>query len=457
MSQPWEQGSAAREHTQEPSSIFTRVDYEGRLKNAGRRAAGTQPQSFQPGQIYGYQPPVQSPPPQPAPIIEEPSYMAPPSAPYQLSPGAPYGMEAYQNGPTPFMPDAQEPEEAEAPLKDAFTPVKKPKPAQNSRVKPKKPPMRLWRVLSLLCAAVIVVICVRAVISLTQSERSLKQAREDYREENGVELHEGAVRLTLPPHGQTFAPTATPTPTVFVPTPAPTPRISVNEAAMAGAHGPQPEPEETEAPALRAKADEYEKNPLRNVMPSLVELRKQNEDVVGRLLIPGLLDEIVVSRNNTRYLTRDYLGQNSVAGSVFVDESCTLDSPPENLLLRGNVSVSGRTFAPLLQYVSGGQAFAASHAVCLLTTLYEEEQYVLFAVVCADTDPKSPGYFRYAGYPTFATDEAMMTYVSSVRSRSLYSFGVDVVPSDRLLTLATVGGSTNLVLVFRMARPGELI
>ena len=130
--------------------------------------------------------------------------------------------------------------------------------------------------------------------------------------------------------------------------------------------------------------------------------------------------------------------------------------PPENLLLRGQSAVGGKVFAKLWQYVNGGTSFAASMATAQLTTLYEEETYVLFAVILSDNDPKSAGYFSYASSPTFATDESMLAFVNNARSRSLYPFSVDVNASDRLLTLATLGsGNQSVVLMYRMARDGE--
>jgi hypothetical protein len=50
----------------------------------------------------------------------------------------------------------------------------------------------------------------------------------------------------------------------------------------------------------------------------------------------------------------------------------------------------------------------------------------------------------------------MMLYVENARQHSIYQFNVDVVPSDRLLTLATLGnGQQTLVLMYRMVRDTE--
>ena len=100
----------------------------------------------------------------------------------------------------------------------------------------------------------------------------------------------------------------------------------------------------------------------------------------------------------------------------------------------------------------------AGNLTAKLSTLYEEEYYVLFAVIVSDSDPSSGKYFNYASNPTFTTDEAMMRYVETARQHSLYPIGVEVQPGDRLLTLATLGnGQNTLVLMYRMVRDTENI
>ena len=479
MSQPWEQGSAARQpQYDEAPNFFTPVDYGKRL-NAAPKRYSAQETSYQPGQPYGCQPPVYSAPPSAAPAQEAPSYMQPPPAAPQFTPGAPYGVNAYQNGPLPYpqafeapqtpydLPNGEMPQPcAREEYRDAFTPAQDPKPLKKIRPEDQqqqRKPVRIGRVIAVAAAFVMLVFCAVAIIGIAlrvdRDERSLQAAEKSFREENGIELQYAAAKVELLPKGQTFEPTAAPAATPYQVRPTPTPVIPINEAAvlaMAGPSGDFAETEEGETPPVRTKLISYPKNPLCNIQDSLKELIAENPDVLGRLVIPGLIDEVVVQRNNTYYLTHSYSGYSSDAGAVFVDESCSIRIPPENLLLRGQSAVGGKVFSKLWQYVNGGSAFAASAATARLTTLYEEESYVLFAVILSDSDPKSPNYFNYASSPTFATDEAMLTFVNNARARSLYPFSVDVNASDRLLTLATLGsGNQSVVLMYRMARDGE--
>lgn len=146
------------------------------------------------------------------------------------------------------------------------------------------------------------------------------------------------------------------------------------------------------------------------------------------------------------------------SGAIFVDESCSLKTPPENLLIRGQANAAGKLFEPLLQYETQGNAFVESHGILRCDTIYEQAQYVVFAVLRADSVTNSPAYFNYAGYPTFQSDGQMMNYVEAARQKSKPRINVSVRPDDRLLTIATLAegsDTTSLVLLCRMLRNGE--
>ncbi|MCL1854222.1 MAG: class B sortase [Clostridia bacterium] len=298
------------------------------------------------------------------------------------------------------------------------------------------------------------------VLALLHNEQEMKMVREEYYALNGIELEKRASRVDLPPPGITFPPVQTPRLEV---TPAPTP-------VMAQREGPHPNPEDQQAKAAtgsqepsatlnpRNKATRYENNPLTNILESFVEQRKENPDIIGHLTVDGLMDETVMMRNNTYYLTHDEHGSFSEAGMVFVDEGCSLKNPPENLHLRGQSKAEGRVFAPLWTYRSGGIDFVRRHGLVQVDTLYEEELYVVFAVIETTGVTKSPDDFNYGGYPSFQTDAQMESHVAAARRSSLYEIPVDVLPSDRLLTLSTISGGLEdsvLVLMARKLRPWE--
>ncbi len=293
----------------------------------------------------------------------------------------------------------------------------------------------------------------RMALLMMQNEQEMQSARSEYYQRTGVELarEEGLVELL--PEGQTFAPTITPE---GMATPAPSGARGASILPQAGVTAVAPADGPTLSP--RTKQKRYEDNPLGTIREEFAPLRKENPDVVGRMTIEGLTDEVVVQRNNTYYLNHNARGTFSDTGAVFVDEGYTLQSPPENLLLRGQSAFEGKLFQPLAQYVTAGPEFVRQHAVIRLGTLYEEADFVVFAVIVAASDPAAAGYFNYAAYPIFQSDVQMENYVAVARQHSIYEIAVDVQASDRLLTLATLGDGTDkecMVLMARKLRPGE--
>lgn len=381
---------------------------------------------------------------------------AAPEMPFQ--PGQPYHSAPVENNgfyagveskkpessrPAPHRPFAQKPAAAEKPKKSSKPP----------KEKPPKPPILWGRVAAIAAVAVMLLFCLIAggkiLMSLSANEREMAQVRQAYQEQQGQALEQAGVKVDLLPAGETFTPTSTPQ--VFA-----APKA---EAVQSG-NGGETSADTVEEETTRTRLRRYPDNPLCNVLDSMKEISTEYPDVLARLYIPGVLDEYVVQRNNTYYLTHNYRGSLSDGGAVFLDRDCFISTPPENLLLRGEGDVAGVSFAPLWQYESGGIGFAAGACFAQLTTLYEDARYVLFSVIVADSDPAKPGYFDYASHDTFDTDAQMMEYVQSAADRSLYGFSVSVEPSDRLMTLATVSSRGNgkcLVLLFRMVREGEAV
>lgn len=308
------------------------------------------------------------------------------------------------------------------------------------------------------CAiTVMLVFCViemgKIVLDLLQNEEEMKAVREEYYAKSGTELLMDASRVELLPPGVTFTPTATPPPIEgLAQVGDPTEGEVVNAVA-------QEEPGGAVATLnQRTKAASYVDNPMGNIREEFESLRANNTDTVGHLVIDGVADEIVVQRNNTYYLTHSARGSFSASGAVFMDEACSIKSPPENVLLRGQSAGQNNPFQSLRGYVDGGAEYVRQHALVRFDTLYEEAQYVVFAVVMASSDPQSPQYFNYAGYPSFLSDRQMESYVNAAKQQSLYEIPVEVLPSDRLLTLSTIGDGTtkgSLVIMARKLRAGE--
>ncbi len=366
----------------------------------------------------------------------------------------PYGSAYAQEEPNfPAPPDPEEPEYADVQEPPPPPPPQDPKEAR--RAEP-------WRTAVILCCIAGLLFCgveiYRVAQSVIQSETELREFRELYLKEYNEDFMTGAQAVALRPPGETYPPTASPVP---VQTPTPTPRIEQNDpliGVMNGGIDPnQSVAPVTPTPETRSILERYPANPLLVIREEMEALREENADIVGRLIIDGLISEIVVLRNNTYYLNHNAMGSYSGYGAVFADENLTLRTPPENILLYGRTSSEGKCFAPLKNYIGQGIEFAGRYAFLSFNSLYEEARYVIFAVIQSSSDPASPDYFDYRRL-TFATDGEMLRYAQDAIGRSKYLFKVGVRPTDRLLTLVTLSDGTDtssIVIVCRMLREGE--
>ena len=230
-----------------------------------------------------------------------------------------------------------------------------------------------------------------------------------------------------------MAPTATPAPTA-----APTPADDQ----------PTPRPTATPRPVYQTIGTQ--------VRTALTPLYEINSDLVGWLSIPGVIDLPVVYRNNVYYETHDFYGREDKAGTLFLDKNHPLRSTTQNLLIHGHNMRDGTMFGRLLQYETN-LSYVKDHGIIHFDTIYEEQTYVVFAVMIASFNSSSSRYFDYYTHATFASETEFTNYVYAVRARSLYSIPVDVRADDALLTLSTCLDDDRLVILARRLRDGHII
>lgn len=190
------------------------------------------------------------------------------------------------------------------------------------------------------------------------------------------------------------------------------------------------------------------------MLDSFVQLYKTNRDVVGWLKSSAIpeLDFPVTHRDNVFYLTHDFYGRKSASGTVFLDQACLILPRSENLILHGHNMKNGTMFGKLKNFMD--ETTFKKDPIMSYTTLYQQEQYVPFAVSLISVDPKDYNYLPLIS-PDFKTDEKREAYINQLTAYSVYSLPIDVLLGDELLTLATCHGdedSERLVIGLRKVR-----
>lgn len=173
-----------------------------------------------------------------------------------------------------------------------------------------------------------------------------------------------------------------------------------------------------------------------NPRPSpLALLNAGNLDCVAWLSIEGTaIDYPVMFRPDDRdyYLHRDFYGNESKSGSLYLAEICDLEKS-DNLIVYGHNMKDGSMFAPLLNYRE--QSFCEAHPMIRLETLSGEADYEIIAVL---TTKVYTGHdFAFYSFASAGSEREFDAYVSACKGRALYEIPETAHYGDRLITLIT--------------------
>ena len=183
-----------------------------------------------------------------------------------------------------------------------------------------------------------------------------------------------------------------------------------------------------------------------------------NPQTIGYLKIPGTsIDTPVVQADNDKYYIRhDFYGKSTSYGAIFASHIDDFQPIDRNTLLYGHNMNDGSRFAPLLNYRN--LDFFKQHPLIRFDTLFEKHYWKVCAVILTNgSTEENNGYFFDFTFDN-CSDTCFEEYIEELKKRSLFDTGVDILPTDKLLTLCTCSyefTNARLVVVARMVREGE--
>ncbi len=190
-------------------------------------------------------------------------------------------------------------------------------------------------------------------------------------------------------------------------------------------------------------------------LDSFSELLAANPDTVGWLSASESIDFAVVQRDNEYYLTHNFFGEETAEGAAFMDVGNSIYPRDEHLLIHGHNMRNGTVFGNLDEFRD--LAFVQAHAVPTFNTIYENAQYVIFAVFDISATPGDENFMDMQTF-NFETDEDFINFVYEAKDRSVFDIPVSVERGDKLLSLVTCSYDNNngrLVVMMRQLRDGE--
>ncbi len=202
------------------------------------------------------------------------------------------------------------------------------------------------------------------------------------------------------------------------------------------------------------------------VISDFSQLLKANPDTVGWINIPNTIIDFVVVKpqegvDSEYYLHRDFYGNYSKYGTVFMDYRSPLDA--KNLIIHGHHMQDGRMFADLSHYVErGGDNYGINFykktPVFTFNTIYEKSKWKIIAFFKTNTLEEQGKFFNYLRGNDFVSDYDFLDFVYQLRVRSLVNCPVDLNEDDTILTLSTCSydfKDFRTVIVARKVRDGE--
>ena len=141
------------------------------------------------------------------------------------------------------------------------------------------------------------------------------------------------------------------------------------------------------------------------------------------------------------YLYRDFDGQESKQGCVFIDKHATLEPRDTNLLFHGHNMKDGSMFRTLLEYKK--ESYWKEHPRIHFDTLYERGEYEIVSVFLSKVYKASDEVFKYYQFYRAESEEEFDEYIANVKELALYDTGVEAHYGDELITLSTCEYSTD--------------
>lgn len=196
-----------------------------------------------------------------------------------------------------------------------------------------------------------------------------------------------------------------------------------------------------------------------NLQLKYAKLYATNQEFVGYLSAEGvgLNLPIVQTTDDEKYLSKNFYGQNTKYGCPFVTHFNNIETLDTNTVIFGH-HMNDKTVFGALDHYKTIEGFKKA-PVITFNTLYQDYKWkVIAAFITNAYEEDDNGYvFRYY-FTSLSTEERYAAYLNELAQRSLYDTGVDVLPSDKILTLSTCSHEFNearFVVVARLVRPGE--
>lgn len=203
------------------------------------------------------------------------------------------------------------------------------------------------------------------------------------------------------------------------------------------------------------------------------KLLDKNPDIVGFIRIPTKDGDpvielpVVQAEDNSKYLHLGVLGNESRAGTLFLDwrnhfdhvaDHRLVDKNSDNLVIYGHNMKDDSMFGAL-RYYEQNESYYENHPIIQLNSNYEQYTYKIFAFFIVDVMDETSTKYECWNKLDFDDENEFYDFVNEAKRRTLRTNEVDVKYGDQILTLSTcnylLNDRSRLIIMARRVRSGE--
>lgn len=196
---------------------------------------------------------------------------------------------------------------------------------------------------------------------------------------------------------------------------------------------------------------------INDTVRAVNKLKEKYPDIMGWVKVPGTEIHFPVVQSGIDdpeyYLYRNYRGEDTEYGSIFLDAGGSINS--FNQILHGHSMLDQRMFYCLIDF-DKLEVYKKS-PVINYDTYQEAGKWKIVSVYKTNTYSSQGEPFKFLT-SDFSTKEEEMQYIYDIMNRSIIDTGVDIKSTDRFISLSTCSYELEgfrTVVVARKLRPGE--
>jgi len=168
------------------------------------------------------------------------------------------------------------------------------------------------------------------------------------------------------------------------------------------------------------------------------KLKNENSDTVGVIKLNGtnIRYPVVQASNNEYYINHSFDKSSNNAGWIFVNAANRLDGTDKNITVFGHNRKDDSMFGTLKNALTKDWYSNVVNRYILWQDINGERVYEIFSVY----QIKSEEYYMQND---FSSDSEYMTFLNTMKKRSVHQYETTLNPTDQILTLSTCSTGDN--------------